>query len=121
MSYQDVSTIENIQRLSRKFQTNFGKAIGFQTLSLTDNAVHTLTVPTGATYAQMRLKTTSAATNTPVAWYRMDGTDASAGNGIPLLGWEMLDVTDNENLVKFSIRAVAGTETLYIQYFNQQF
>jgi hypothetical protein len=105
----------------RKLAANFGKAVGFETVDLTDNAVHSLTLQDKYNYAQIRIKTTSAAANTPVAWYRVDGGTPSADNGIPLLGWEMLDITDYANLANFKIIAVASTEKLYVQYYNIQY
>lgn len=117
----DVSTEKNTLSSLRKIAANFGKARSFQVLDLTDNAVHSLTVPTGMSYCQMRIKTTSAAANIPIAWYRVDGGTPAADNGIPLLGWEFLDITDFENLQNFKIIAVAGTEKLYIQYYNLQY
>lgn len=121
MAYSDVTTEKSYLRDMRKFAVNFGKARGYQTLDLTDAAAHTLTVPANCNYAMVRLKTTSPSANTPVAWYRMDGPTVTADNGIPCLGWEMFDITDYENLSKFSIIGITGTEKLYIQYFNLQY
>ena len=113
------SSNNSLSQLVRVSQ-NFGKARGFQALTCTQNSVVTLTIPSSLaiSYAQLRLYTTSGAANTPVAWYTMDGTTPAANNGIPLLGWEMLDITDFENLNNFKIYATGGTEVLYVQYFS---
>ena len=119
--YQDIQTEGSLLKSIRRIASNFGKARAHETLDLTDNAVHSLTIPSNCHYAQIRIGTTSAAANTPIAWYLLDGGTPSAGVGIPLLGWEMLDISDYENLKNFKIIAVAGTEHVYAQYFNIQY
>jgi len=115
---QDVNTtLYNTNALVR-IGTNFGKARGHQDLTCTTNTVVSLTIPVNIQYAQLRLATTSTATNTPVAWYLNDGGTPSAGVGIPLLGWETFDITDFENINNFKIFAVGGTEVLHVQYYN---
>lgn len=118
---EDLITEKSYLKSIRKIAANFGKARGHQNLDISAGTVFSLTVPDNVHYAQIRISTTAAAANTPVAWYLMDGSTPAANTGIPLLGWEMLDITDYENLKNFKIISVGLTEKLCIQYFNLQY
>lgn len=121
MAYNDGVTEKGLLNSIRKITANFGKARAHENLDISAGTVFSLTVPDNAHYAQIRITTTAAAANTPVAWYLMDGGTPAANTGIPLLGWEMLDITDYENLKNFKIISIGLTETLCIQYFNLQY
>lgn len=117
----ELITEKNLLYSLRKLGVNFGKARKYEAIDLSDGLVHTLTVPNNCAYAEMRLSTSSAATNTPVARWLNDGETPSSTVGIPLLGWEFLDRHDYENLKNFKIIGIGGTEKLYIQYYNLQY
>lgn len=117
----DVTTEKGLLYSIRKLAANFGKARKYEMIDLSDGLVHTLTVPINCQYAEMRLSTTSPSANTPVARFLNDGETPSSTIGIPLLGWEMLDRSDYENLKNFKIIGFTGTEKLYVQYYNIQY
>lgn len=118
---EDVVTSKSLLNGIRKIAANFGKARSVQNLDISAGTVFSLTVPDNCHYAQIRFSTTAAAANTPVAWYRMDGGTPAANVGLPLLGWEMLDISDYENLVNFKIISIGLTERVCVQYFNIQY
>jgi hypothetical protein len=117
----NIESAEQLLSSLRRVATNFGKARAFQYLDITDNAVHTLTVPSNCQYAIVSITTGTPSTTTPVAWYRMDGGAAGVNAGLPVFGQLIVDVSDYENLSKFSIKGTTGGEKVYIQYFNLQY
>jgi hypothetical protein len=93
-------------------------AIDFQQLTFTSDAVG-LTVPEGATYAEIRLESTAT---TIAARYLLLGNNKlpiSLTTGIPLSNLDLFDVSGSENLLNFRIiQEVSGTHKLNIQYYR---
>jgi len=116
----DVQTGRNLLDSLRKIAANFGKARKFQRIDLTNGLVHKFTILPNYQYAQIRLETSSGVANTPVARYTLSGETPSSTVGMPLLGWEVLDITDAENLINFQIIGLGGTEYLDVTFFNLQ-
>lgn len=93
-------------------------ACGYEKLSLSAGA-EALTIPTGATYAELRLE--SDVTTQVAARYLMLGAAdlPTTSRGLALNNLDFFDINNGTNLVNFRIiQATAGTHVLHIQYYK---
>jgi hypothetical protein len=93
-------------------------ALGYQKLTV-DGTAKSLTIPTGATYAELRLE--SDITTQVAARYLMLGiaTLPTTLIGMALNNLDFFDINNGTNLVNFRIiQATAGTHVLHIQYYK---
>lgn len=93
-------------------------AIGYEKLSVTDT-VKSLTIPSEATYAELRLESDVTA-SVPVR-YLILGNDTlpTSSNGMALNHLDFFDIDNRTNLVNFRVvRTTAGTHTLHVQYYK---
>lgn len=93
-------------------------ACGYQKLTVTGASAQALTVPTGATYCEIRVE--SATTTGIIMYYLLLGTTTAptTSSGIPLTYLDIFDITGGDNVVNFRVIAVSGSHTLHIQYFK---
>jgi len=97
---------------------NSFKAFAYEKITV-DATVKTLTIPTGAKYAQMVLESDIASPAYAARYLITKQTTVSSTEGFPLTNGSVIDVTDFANLQGFQItRVTAGTTYLYVQYFR---
>ena len=95
------------------------KACGYEKLVIDGASAQALTVPTEASYAEIRLE--SDVTTQVAARYLMLGTTTlpTSSVGMALNNLDFFDINNGTNLVNFRIiQAVAGTHVLHIQYYK---
>lgn len=93
-------------------------ACGYEKLSLSAG-VESLTIPDGATYAELRLE--SDITTQVAARYLMLGTATlpTTSIGMALNNLDFFDINNGTNLANFRIiQATAGAHVLHIQYYK---
>lgn len=91
-------------------------AFGYQKLTVTGASAQSLTVPTGATYAEIRVE--SATTSGVIMRYLMTGSDPTTTDGMALSNLDLFDITNGDNVANFKVIAVSGSHTLHIQYYK---
>lgn len=92
-------------------------AFGYQKLTVTGGTAQSLTVPTGATYAEISVE--SAATSGIIMRYLMiAGAAPTTTDGMPLTYLTLFDITNGDNVANFKVIAVSGSHTLHIQYYK---
>jgi hypothetical protein len=105
---------KELVNLTRKTVTAFY----YEKISV-DGTVKSLTVPDGATYAEIQLDSTATGAAIRVLMLGTAGTQPSTTDGLGYRDGTFWDVTGYQNLLNFRVtRAQAGTHTLYIQYFK---
>lgn len=89
-------------------------------LSFDDSPAVSLTVPAGATYAEISLVADATAATTNVARFWVDGTTPTATQGLSRNHLATWDLSGGDALVNFKIIGVeaAKTHTLNIQYYK---
>ena len=94
------------------------KACGYQQLTVTGANAQSLTIPTGATYCEIRAISTTV--DAVVMYYTLLGatTPPTTTTGMPLMHLDMFDVTGGDNLANFRVIAVSDSHTLNIQYYK---
>lgn len=109
---------QNRNTLYRLLSEKDSVAIGYQKLSITGTA-QALTIPDGATYAELRLESDVTA-SVPVR-YLMLGNDTlpTSTDGLALNNLDFFDINNGTNLVNFRIiQTTSGTHALHIQYYK---
>ncbi len=91
-------------------------AFGYQKLTVTGGTAQALTVPTGATYAEVRVE--SATTSGIIMRYLMTGANPTTTDGMALTYLDLFDITNGDNVANFKVIAVSGSHQLYIQYYK---
>lgn len=91
-------------------------AFGYQKLTVTGAVAQSLTVPTGALYAEIRVE--SATTTGILMRYLMTGAAPTATDGMGLSYLDFFDITNGDNVANFKVIAVSGSHTLHIQYYK---
>lgn len=93
-------------------------ALGYQQLTVTGASAQSLTVPTGATYCEIRVE--SATTTGIIMYYLLLGTTTlpTTSTGMPLAYLDLFDITGGDNIVNFRVIAVSGSHKLNIQYYK---
>lgn len=103
-----------LERLVRQGNNN-PICIGKEILSV--STIKSLTIPSGATYCEIRVESSNTAT--PALRYWMDGSTPTASEGMPLSNLDLMDILNAQNMVNFKvIQTGAGTHTLSIQYYK---
>lgn len=94
-------------------------AVGYQKLVITGATAQSLTIPTDANYAEMRLESSITAT-VPIRYLLLGGKILPTTiDGLPLNNFDIFDISGTENLSKFrAIESTVGTHTLHIQYYK---
>lgn len=100
--------------------------IGSQTITMNTNTttIATLTVPSGATSAEITVDVSAASTNTSQAvrysLSSIDPTAAIATAGVPLGDFDTIEILGYSNLQAFKAVAVDAVATKYlkVQYFR---
>lgn len=111
---QSKSFLSDLVRLG----SNSFKAFSYQKLTV-DGTVKNLTIPTGTRYALMTYESTVAAGTISARYLETKQTTVSTTDGLAIDNLFRFDITDAQNLSQFQItQTVAGTHTLYIQYFK---
>lgn len=93
-------------------------ACGYEAIDV-DGNVKGLTIPDGATYAELRIE--SSVVTGVVARYLMLGAtlEPSSTIGMALSHLDFFDIDNGTNMMNFRvIRTVAGTHTLHVQYYK---
>jgi hypothetical protein len=91
---------------------------GYSRLSVTDTSAEGFNaLPVETTMVTVRVVADAAHdTARPVAWYRLDGEDASTGGGMPLWDGDVLEVFAEE-VTQASFIGIDSTDTnLYCEY-----
>jgi hypothetical protein len=92
-------------------------AFGYQKLTVTGGTAQSLTVPTGAIYAELRVE--SATTSGIIMRYLMiAGTAPTTTDGMALSHLDLFDITNGDNVANFKVIAVSGSHQLHIQYYK---
>jgi len=93
-------------------------AVGYQKLTVTGVSAQSLTVPTSAVYAEIRVE--SATTTGIIMRYLMLGatTPPTTTDGMALSYLDLFDITNGDNVRNFRVIAVSGSHTLHIQYYK---
>jgi hypothetical protein len=93
-------------------------AVGYEKLTVTGGAAQSLTVPTSAVYAEIRVE--SATTTGIIMRYLMLGatTPPTTTDGMALSYLDFFDITNGDNVRNFRVIAVSGSHTLHIQYYK---
>lgn len=91
-------------------------AFGYQKLTVTGAVAQSLTVPTGALYAEIRVE--SATTTGILMRYLMTGAAPTTTDGMGLSYLDFFDITNGDNVANFKVIAVSGSHTLHIQYYK---
>lgn len=106
--------LKELIRITKKDLT----AVGYQQLTVTGGSPQSLTVPTDASYCEIRV--VSATTSGVIMYYNLlNGVTApTTSSGMPLTYLDLFDIKGNVNLNAFRVIAVSGTHTLNIQYFK---
>ena len=93
-------------------------AVGYQKLTVTGVTAQSLTVPTSAVYAEIRVE--SATTTGVIMRYLMLGatTPPTTTDGMALSYLDLFDITNGDNVRNFRVIAVSGSHTLHIQYYK---
>jgi hypothetical protein len=93
-------------------------AVGYQKLTVTGATAQSLTVPTSAVYAEIRVE--SATTTGVIMRYLMLGntTPPTTTDGMALSYLDLFDITNGDNVRNFRVIAVSSTHTLHIQYYK---
>jgi hypothetical protein len=93
-------------------------AVGYQKLTVTGVTAQSLTVPTSAVYAEIRVE--SATTTGVIMRYLMLGntTPPTTTDGMALSYLDLFDITNGDNVRNFRVIAVSSTHTLHIQYYK---
>jgi hypothetical protein len=109
---------QNRNTLYRLLSEKDSVAIGYQKLSVTGTA-QALTIPDGATYAELRLESDVTA-SIPVRYLMLgNNTLPTATDGMALNHLDFFDIDNGTNMMNFRvIRTVAGTHTLHVQYYK---
>lgn len=112
--------INSIQDVNLKFTDKIN--IGYQNLTVTSDTIATkLTIPTKANYAIIRVVADSGTSNKAlVIRFRMDGTDPTSSEGMPIGDKESFDINETQNLANFRVISIEASKThnLYILYFE---
>lgn len=93
-------------------------AFGYQKLTVTGGTAQSLTVPTGALYAEIRVE--SATTTGILMRYLLLGatTLPTTTDGLALSYLDLFDINNGDNVANFRVIAVSGSHTLHIQYYK---
>lgn len=91
-------------------------AFGYQKLTVTGGTAQSLTVPTGAIYAEVRVE--SATTSGIIMRYLMTGTAPTTTDGMALSYLDLFDITNGDNVANFKVIAVSGSHQLHVQYYK---
>ena len=94
------------------------KACGYEKLSVTGAVAQSLTVPTEASYAEIRVESTT--TTGIIMRYLMLGntTLPTTTDGMALTYLDLFDIINGDNIANFRVIAVSGTHTLHVQYYK---
>ena len=93
-------------------------ACGYEAINV-DGNVKSLTIPNGATYAELRFES-SVATGVTARYLMLGATlEPSSTIGMALSNLDFFDIIAGTNMVNFRvIQATAGTHKLHVQYFK---
>jgi hypothetical protein len=92
-------------------------AFDYQKLTVTGASAQSLTVPTGATYAEIRVE--SATTTGVVMRYLMiPNVSPTTTDGMALSYLDLFDINTGDNLGNFKVIAVSGSHTIHVQYYK---
>ena len=108
--------IKSLLGILQKQHIAFGKEI----VTFDDSPAVALTVPTGATYAEISLVADATAVATNVARFWVDGSTPTATEGLSRNSLSSWDISGGDNIVNFKIIGVeaAKTHKLNVQYYK---
>ena len=106
--------LHELLRLTKKNHV----AIGYQKLTVTGATAQSLTIPTNATYMEIRVE--SATTTGVIMRYNLLGTanPPTTTDGMALTYLDLFDISGAANLTNFRIIAVSGSHTIHVQYYK---
>lgn len=100
-------------------------ACGFQQLTVTGGTAQSLTVPTGAVFAQLRV--ISATVDGSIVMYGSQygsttpptGGAVGTATGMALAYMDYFEIDGNTNIVNYKVIAASGTHYLCVTFFKQ--
>lgn len=109
---------QQLDRLVRTNQPENVAACGYQQLTVTGGTAQSLTVPSGARYAEVSVE--SATLTGFIMRYLClgDTTPPTTTAGMPLAYGTVFDLGTSDAVNRFRVIAVSGSHTLNIQYYK---